>query len=156
MNGIEVRGERRAEWDEILTADALAFVAELHRRFNPRREELLASREARKLRIDAGELPDFLPETKSIRESEWTVAPIPADLQDRRVEITGPVDRKMIINALNCGASVFMADFEDANAPTWANNISGQANLMDAVRRTISFTAGTKQYALNEKTATLV
>ena len=128
----------------------------LHREFNPRREELLAKREARKQRIDAGELPDFLPETKEIRDREWTVAPIPADLQDRRVEITGPVDRKMIINALNCGANVFMADFEDANAPTWANNIEGQLNLRDAVRRSISFTAGAKQYALHEKTATLV
>ncbi len=156
MNGIEVRGERRAEWDEILSADALAFVADLHRTFNPRREGLLASREARKLRIDAGELPDFLPETKDIREGDWTVAKIPADLLDRRVEITGPVDRKMIINALNCGANVFMADFEDANAPTWFNNIDGQLNLRDAVRRTISFSSGAKQYALNETTATLV
>jgi malate synthase len=154
--GIDVRGELRLEWSEILTPEALAFVAALHREFNPRRLELLARREARKQRIDAGELPNFLPETQEIRDREWTVAPIPADLQDRRVEITGPVDRKMIINALNCGASVFMADFEDANAPSWANNIEGQLNLRDAVRRTISFSAGTKQYALNEKTATLV
>ena len=153
---IEIRGERRPEWDEILSQDALAFVAGLHREFNRRREELLAFREARKKRIDAGELPDFLPETKSVRDRDWTVAKIPADLQDRRVEITGPVDRKMIINALNCGANVFMADFEDANAPTWANNIEGQLNLRDAVRRSISFSAGAKQYALNEKTATLV
>jgi len=154
--GIDVRGDVRPEWSEILTPEALAFVAGLHREFNPRRVELLARREARKQRIDAGELPGFLPETKEIRDREWTVAPIPADLQDRRVEITGPVDRKVIINALNCGASVFMADFEDANAPTWANNIEGQLNLRDAVRRTISFTAGAKQYALHEKTATLV
>jgi malate synthase len=154
--GIDVRGEVRPEWSEILTPEALAFVAGLHREFNPRRVELLARREARKQRIDAGELPDFLPETKEIRDREWTVAPIPADLMDRRVEITGPVDRKMIINALNCGVSVFMADFEDANAPTWFNNIDGQLNLRDAVRRTISFTAGAKQYALHEKTATLV
>jgi malate synthase len=153
---VDVLGERRTEWDDILSDDALAFVAGLHRTFNPRREELLGNREARKLRIDAGELPDFLPETKPVRESDWTVAPIPADLQDRRVEITGPVDRKMIINALNCGANVFMADFEDANAPTWFNNIDGQLNLRDAVRRSISFSSGAKHYALNETTATLV
>ena len=156
MNDVEVRGERRPEWDEIVSDDALAFVAGLHRTFNPRREELLAAREARKTRIDAGELPDFLPETKHVRESDWTVAKIPHDLQDRRVEITGPVDRKMIINALNCGANVFMADFEDANAPTWFNCIDGQLNLRDAVRRTISFSSGAKQYALNETTATLL
>ncbi|HEV7428453.1 MAG TPA: malate synthase A [Thermoanaerobaculia bacterium] len=156
MSSVDVRAARRSEWDDILSEDALAFVADLHRQFNGRREGLLAAREARKLRIDVGELPDFLPETKDVREREWTVANIPDDLQDRRVEITGPVDRKMIINALNCGANVFMADFEDANAPTWANNIDGQFNLRDAVRRTISFDAGAKHYALNEKTATLV
>jgi malate synthase len=153
---IEIRGERRPEWVEILSQDSLAFVAGLHRQFNRRREELLAFREARKTRIDAGELPDFLPETKSVRDGNWAVAQIPPDLRDRRVEITGPVDRKMIINALNCGANVFMADFEDANAPTWANNIEGQLNLRDAVRRSISFSAGAKQYSLNERTATLV
>jgi malate synthase len=153
---IELIGERRPEWDVIVSSEALAFVAALHREFNPRREELLANREARKKRIDAGELPDFLSETKGVREGDWRVAPIPADLRDRRVEITGPVDRKMIINALNCGANVFMADFEDANAPTLANNIDGQLNLYDAVRRNISFSAGAKKYALNEKTATLV
>ena len=156
MNRVDVRGERRPEWDEILSDDAIAFVAGLHRQFNPRREELLALREARKARIDGGELPDFLPETKDVREGDWKVAPIPADLTDRRVEITGPVDRKMIINALNCGANVFMADFEDANAPTWTNNIEGQLNLRDAVKRSISFEAGAKKYALNETTATLV
>ncbi len=153
---IDVGGERRSEWNEILSDEALAFVAGLHRTFNSRREALLAEREARKTRIDQGEFPDFLPETKPIRDAAWTVAPIPADLQDRRVEITGPVDRKMIINALNCGANVFMADFEDANAPTWSNNIEGQLNLRDAVRRSISFSSGARQYALNEKTATLV
>ncbi len=153
---IEVRGEVRPEWDEILSDEALAFVAALHKELNPRREELLRAREERKLRLDAGELPDFLPETREIRESDWTVAPIPPDLLDRRVEITGPVDRKMIINALNSGANVFMADFEDANAPTWFNNIDGQYNLRDAVRRTISFDSGSKQYKLNDKTATLV
>jgi malate synthase len=153
---IEIRGERRPEWAPILGDDALQFMAALQRAFGPRREELLAKREARKLRIDAGELPDFLPETKSVRDAEWTVAPIPHDLLDRRVEITGPVDRKMIINALNSGANVFMADFEDSNAPTWANNIEGQLNLRDAVRRTISFRAGAKEYQLNETTATLL
>jgi malate synthase len=156
MTDVEIRAGRRPEWDGILAPEALAFVADLHRRFNPRREELLARREERKRRLDAGQLPDFLPQTREIRESDWTVAPIPADLRDRRVEITGPVDRKMIINALNSGASVFMADFEDSNAPTWANNIEGQFNLRDAVRRTIEFTSGAKQYRLNDETATLL
>ncbi|MGA8809045.1 MAG: malate synthase A, partial [Thermoanaerobaculia bacterium] len=156
MSSIEILAERRPEWDDILSDDTLAFVAALHRQFNGRREGLLAAREARKLRIDGGELPDFLPETKDVRDGDWTVAKIPNDLLDRRVEITGPVDRKMIINALNCGANVFMADFEDANAPTWANNIEGQLNLRDAVRRTISFSSGAKNYALHDKTATLV
>ena len=142
--------------DEILTPEAANFVAMLEREFGARRRELLAKREERKKRLDAGELPDFLPETREIRESDWTVAPIPRDLLDRRVEITGPTDRKMIINALNSGASVFMADFEDANAPTWANNIDGQYNLRDAVRRTISFSSGAKEYRLNDKTATLL
>ncbi|HEY0160341.1 MAG TPA: malate synthase A [Thermoanaerobaculia bacterium] len=153
---IDVRAEVKPEWEEILSDEALGFVAALHKEFNPRRLELLASREERKQRLDAGELPDFLPETREIRESDWTVAPIPRDLLDRRVEITGPVDRKMIINALNSGANVFMADFEDANAPTWANCVEGQLNLRDAVRRTITFDSGTKQYKLNEKTATLL
>ena len=153
---IDVRGEVRPEWDELLSDEALAFVAMLQKEFNPRREELLRAREERKLRLDALERPDFLPETREIRESDWTVAPIPADLVDRRVEITGPVDRKMIINALNSGANVFMADFEDANSPTWFNCIDGQLNLRDAVRRTISFDSGTKQYKLNPKIATLV
>jgi malate synthase len=153
---IELRGEPRPEFESILTPEALAFVAMLQRAFNPRREELLARREERKKRLDAGELPDFLPETREIRESDWTVAPIPKDLLDRRVEITGPVDRKMIINALNSGANVFMADFEDANAPTWSNNIEGQLNLRDAVRRTIDFQSGAKSYKLNEQTATLL
>ena len=142
--------------DPILTPEAVRFVEMLHREFNPRRLELLASREERKQQIDAGELPDFLPETREIREGDWKVAPIPADLLDRRVEITGPVDRKMIINALNSGANVFMADFEDANSPTWANNLEGQLNLRDAVRRSITFESGEKSYRLNEKTATLL
>jgi len=153
---IEFRGEVRPEWERVLTAEAMDLVALLQREFNPRREELLARREERKRRIDAGELPDFLPETKSIRDGQWRVAPIPRDLTDRRVEITGPVDRKMIINALNSGANVFMADFEDSHTPTWANTIEGQANLIDAVRRTIEFSSGAKQYRLNETIATLV
>ncbi len=153
---IEVRGEVKPEWDAILSDEALAFVAALHKEFNARRKELLAAREERKKRLDAGELPDFLPETREIRETDWTVAPIPPDLLDRRVEITGPVDRKMMINALNSGANVFMADFEDANAPTWANNIEGHVNLRDAVRRTITFDSGEKHYELNERTATLL
>jgi len=153
---IEIRGELRPEWAPIVSDDAVQFVAALQRAFGARREELLARREAHKQRIDAGELPDFLPETKSIRESDWTVAPIPPDLLDRRVEITGPVDRKMIINALNSGANVFMADFEDSHTPTWANNLDGHVNLGDAVRRTISFSAGAKQYKLNDTMATLL
>jgi malate synthase len=153
---IDVRAEVRPEWEEILSDEALGFVAALHKEFNPRRKALLDARQERKQRLDAGELPDFLPATREIRESDWTVAPIPADLQDRRVEITGPVDRKMIINALNSGANVFMADFEDANAPTWANCVEGQLNLRDAVRRSITFDGGAKQYELNEKTATLL
>jgi len=156
MTEIAVQGEVRQAWEPILTDDALEFVAMLHREFNPRREGLLQAREERKARLDAGELPDFLAETKEIRDGDWKVARIPPDLIDRRVEITGPVDRKMIINALNSGANVFMADFEDSNAPTWANNIEGQLNLCDAVRRTITFQSGEKQYKLSEKTATLV
>jgi malate synthase len=156
VSGVKITGGTRAGWDEILSPAALDFVAALQREFNGRRLELLARREERKARLDAGELPDFLPDTREIRDADWTVAPIPHDLVDRRVEITGPVDRKMIINALNSGANVFMADFEDANAPTWANNLEGQLNLRDAVRRTISFDSGTKQYTLNEQIATLV
>ncbi|MGB7848616.1 MAG: malate synthase A [Candidatus Acidiferrum sp.] len=144
--------------ERVLSPAALQFVVDLQRRFDSKRLELLAVRAERQKRLDAGEKPDFLKETKNIRESEWTVAPIPADLQDRRVEITGPVDRKMIINALNSGANVFMADFEDSNTPTWANQMDGQLNLMDAVRRTITFSdpASGKGYALNERTAVLL
>jgi malate synthase len=144
-------------YDRILTPEALKFVAELHRRFNERRKELLAARVERQKRLDAGEKPDFLPQTKEIREGNWTVASLPADLLDRRVEITGPVDRKMIINALNSGARVFMADFEDSNTPTWTNQIEGQINLASAVRREIAFEdpATKKAYKLNEKTAVL-
>src|SRR5262245_8760686 len=144
--------------DRVLTPDAVAFLEDLIRRFRPRVDELLERRKARHARFAAGEVPRFLPETAEIRKGDWRVASIPADLQDRRVEITGPVDRKMVINALNSGASVFMADFEDANSPTWANQVSGQANLMDAVRRTITYEAPEtgKSYALNPRTAVLL
>jgi malate synthase len=141
---------------EILTPDALAFVAALQRRFGPERERLLAARTERQQRLDAGELPDFLDETREIRESNWKIAPVPAGLQDRRVEITGPVDRKMVINALNSGARVFMADFEDANSPTWSNNVAGQLNLRDANAGTISLDTGEKTYELGEDPAVLL
>src|SRR3970040_2226004 len=155
--GVEITGPMGEGDGEILSADALAFIADLQRNFNGRRLELLAKRQERKKRIDAGEMPDFLPETRKIRDSDWTIAPIPADLRDRRVEITGPVDRKMVINALNSGANVFMADFEDSLTPTWANLIQGQINLRDAVRGTIEYTSPDgKRYRLNERTATLV
>jgi malate synthase len=141
----------------ILSQEAAEFITGISRRFEARRQELLARRAVRQKEIDAGKLPYFLPETAQIRESDWTVAPIPEDLKDRRVEITGPVDRKMIINALNSGASVFMADFEDANSPTIANNLEGQANLRDAINGDIGFTSPEgKQYKLNEKTAVLM
>ncbi|HVE13288.1 MAG TPA: malate synthase A [Elusimicrobiota bacterium] len=141
---------------EILSDDALGFLAELHERFDTRRRELLAARIERQKRFDAGDLPDFLAETRGIRESDWTVAPIPRDLLDRRVEITGPVDRKMIINALNSGANVFMADFEDANSPTWENMIQGQINLTQAIDRELGFTSEEgKTYELKDKTAVL-
>ena len=153
---VKVVGTYSPAFAEILTPSALAFVAELHRRFDPTRQALLARRAERQADFAAGILPDFLPETQRLREQEWTVAPLPADLLDRRVEITGPVERKMIINALNSGASVFMADLEDSNAPTWANVIQGQINLRDAVRRTISLSTPTKEYTLNEKTAVLM
>jgi malate synthase len=158
VSGLELRGPSRPGHDRILTPEALAFVAGLERKFGARRRELLERRKTVQAKIDAGWLPDFLPETRPVREGEWKVAPIPADLQDRRVEITGPVDRKMIINALNSGARVFMADFEDSNTPTWDNQIDGQNNLYDAVRRTIGFSdaASGKVYRLNEKTATLI
>ena len=142
---------------EILTPEATRFVEKLARKFGARRRELLARRKARQQELDAGKMPDFLPETAHVRQAEWKVATIPQDLLDRRVEITGPVDRKMIINALNSGASVFMADFEDSNSPTWRNNLEGQLNLRDAVRREIEFTSPEgKQYKLNDKTAVLM
>jgi malate synthase len=140
----------------VLTPEAVEFLTELERRFGPRRRELLAARHARAERLREGELPDFLPETRAVREGEWRVAPVPAELQDRRVEITGPVDRKMVINALNSGAKMFMADFEDSNSPTWRNCLEGQVNLTDALKRTISLDTGEKQYALNDEIATLL
>jgi len=138
-SGVDIHATTAARYDSVLTPDALAFAVALHREFNPRRKELLAARVARQQRLDAGERPNFLPQTRQVRETTWTVAPIPADLQDRRVEITGPVDRKMIINALNSGAKVYMADFEDSTTPTWENVLDGQLNLIDAIRRTITF-----------------
>jgi len=140
----------------VLTPEAQAFLRKLAARFEPRRQELLARRRTVQQAIDQGKFPDFLPETAEIRKSEWKVAPIPKDLHDRRVEITGPVDRKMIINALNSGANVFMADFEDSNSPTWNNNIEGQHNLRDAIRGTIRYASPEgKQYQLGTNPATL-
>ncbi|MCX7706484.1 MAG: malate synthase A, partial [Anaerolineae bacterium] len=154
--GVQILGKITPEYAEILTPQAVAFVAKLAREFGPTRKALLRRRAERQAELDAGKLPDFLPETAHIRAADWKVAPIPPDLQDRRVEITGPTDRKMIINALNSGANVFMADFEDANPPTWANMVQGQINLRDAIRRTITYTSPEgKRYALNEKVAVL-
>ena len=157
VRGLQISAPTHPQQQDILTPQALEFLVALHHSFNARRLELLGARAARQQRIDAGEKPDFLPETRHIREADWSAAPIPADLQDRRVEITGPVDRKMIINALNSGAKVFMADFEDSNAPTWVNQIEGQVNLIDAVRRRITYSDATtgKNYRLNDKTAVL-
>ncbi|HXH41170.1 MAG TPA: malate synthase A [Thermoanaerobaculia bacterium] len=155
--GIEITGKNLAASPAILTDDALAFVAALHRTFNPTRERLLARRGERQLRFDAGTMPDFLPETADVRKSDWKVAPTPPDLQKRWVEITGPVERKMMINAFNSGASVFMADFEDSLSPTWENVVEGQQNLVDAVRRTIEFqNPDGKAYRLNAEIAVLL
>src|SRR6184192_2658312 len=157
VRGVEVRAKVPEGLESILSDEALELVASLHREFDGTRRALLERRVERQRRLDAGEKPDFLPDTKAVRDDlSWKVAPIPADFRDRRVEITGPVERKMMINALNSGARVFMADFEDANSPTWANCVDGQGNLKDAVARTISLDTGTKQYALNETTATLL
>src|SRR5947208_5691510 len=158
---VTVTGRVTAQFAEILTPEALDFIAKLHRQFEPRRQELLARRAARQREFDDGRLPDFLPQTRQVRENDWKIAAQPKDLLDRRVEITGPTDRKMVSNALNSGASTFMADVEDANCPTWHNMIDGQIKLRDAVRRTISFessgpdTSG-KLYRLNDKTAVLI
>ncbi len=154
--GIEITGRITPEYAEILTAPAVALAAKLQRAFGGQRAELLARRAKRQAELDAGKLPDFLPDTRAIREGDWTCAAIPADIADRRVEITGPVDRKMVINALNSGASVFMADFEDANTPRWDNNLQGHLNLRDAVRRKIDYVSPEgKAYQLADKTAVL-
>jgi len=156
--GMEIRAKSQPGSESILTTEALAFLAALERRFGAERKRLLAARAERQAALDAGAKPAFPAETSAIREADWTVAPLPKDLLDRRVEITGPVDRKMVINALNCGASVYMADFEDASTPTWDNLIEGQLNLIDAVRRTIAFDdpQSKRHYTLNDKTATLL
>src|SRR5947209_16768537 len=154
VSGVEIHGPLDGRLSEVLTAEAVAFVGDLHRRFNPTRIELL---ERRRRRYASGELPGFLPETREIREGDWQVAPAPSDLQDRRVEITGPTDRKMVINALNSGARGFMADFEDSNSPTWQNMIGGHVNLRDAIERTIEFESPDgKAYRLEEDPATLL
>ncbi len=154
---VEIKGSIPSTARDVLTPEALAFVADLHRRFDPERRRRLEARAARQQRIDGGEAPDFLASTQDVREAEWKVAPAPADLEDRRCEITGPVERKMMINALNSGARVFMADFEDSLSPTWDNALNGQQNLSDAIRRTITFeNPDGKRYQLNEKVATLL
>ena len=155
--GVEFLAPVNESYAKILTPEAVAFIVDLQRTFNERRKALLDARHERQKRLDAGEKPNFLAETKAIRDAEWTVARLPADIMDRRVEITGPVDRKMIINALNSGAKVFMADFEDSNTPLWNNLLDGQINLRDAIRRTITYSdpATKKQYKLNDKTAVL-
>jgi malate synthase len=157
VEGVELRGAVTGRQQEILTQDAVAFVAGLQRRFNDRRKALLWARAERQARIAGGEVPHFLPETREVRDASWKTVPPPRDLADRRVEITGPVDRKMVINALNSGATVFMADFEDANSPTWANNLDGHVNLIDAIEGTIEFAGPDgREYRLKEKTAYLL
>jgi malate synthase len=156
LDGIEIAGPVRESFREILTPGALQLVAKLHRNFNGRRKDLLERRNRRQIELDNGKSPDFLPETGPIRAGDWKVAPIPKDIADRRVEITGPTDRKMVINALNSGAKVFMADFEDANAPTWHNMVEGHINLRDAIRRTIEFQSPEgKAYRLKDEVAVL-
>jgi len=153
--GMKITGDILPAYEDILTPEALALVDKLHRAFEPRRQELLAARVARAKRLDAGELPDFLPETKSVREGEWKVAPVPQALECRRVEITGPVEAKMVINAFNSGADSYMTDFEDSNTPNWHNQMQGQVNLKAAVRRTLTLDSNGKHYKLNDKIATL-
>jgi malate synthase len=155
-SGVTLAASLSPGHEQVLTPEALGFVAALHREFEPRREALLACRSERQRQFDAGVLPDFLAETAPVRSAEWSVASQPEDLLDRRVEITGPTDRKMVINALNSGASTFMADFEDANCPTWANMVEGQINLRDAVRRTIALEQAGKSYRLNDETAVII
>src|SRR5438477_6139279 len=158
VEGVEVHGPQVEGSEEVLTPEALEFVAALHREFSGVRDELLSARREAQARRDSGELPAFLDETRSVREDDgWRVAPAPDDLQNRRVEITGPTDRKMVINALNSGARGFMADFEDSNSPTWRNMIEGHVNLTDAIERTIEFTQDDgKHYRLNEQVGTLL
>src|SRR5262245_27939404 len=157
MNGVELRALAPSGCGEILTDEALDFVADLQRAFGGRRDELLEARANRQQRLLSGELPDFLDETRSVREDDsWRVAEAPPDLHDRRVEITGPTDRKMVINALNSGARVFMADFEDANSPTWTNLVEGQQNLVEANERTIALDTGEKTYRMHDEVATLL
>ena len=155
---LEVKGTTISAFEEILTPGALAFVEKLEATFGTRRKAILTNRTNRQKDIDDGIFPNFLPETEHVRNGKWSVSPVKDDLQDRRVEITGPVDRKMIINALNSGVKVFMADFEDSNSPTWNNIINGQMNLRDANTQNISFEnrVNGKQYSLNEETATLM
>ena len=153
--GMVINAEVTPEFATILTPEALALVAKLHRTFEPRRQELLKARVERAKRLDAGEKPDFLPETKHIREGDWKVAPIPAALQCRRVEITGPVEAKMVINAFNSGADSYMTDFEDSNSPSWVNQIQGQINMKKAIRRELQLEQNGKLYKLNDKIATL-
>jgi malate synthase len=156
-SGVTVQAPVKPGFESILTADALQFLGKLHRRFEPQRQRLLALRAERALQIEHGQHPDFLPETRAVREGSWRIAELPQALQRRRVEITGPVDRKMVINALNSGADAYMADFEDSNTPNWDNLVEGQANLVDAIGRRISFSsADGRVYRLNEKVATLL
>jgi malate synthase len=155
--GVAINAPMLPGFDSILTFDALALVAALHRKFESRRQELMAMRDTRQAELDAGRLPDFLPETAAVRASAWTISPLPKDLLDRRAEITGPVERKMMINALNSGAKSFMADFEDSNCPSWENQIAGQVNVRDAYRKTISWQSPEgKSYRLNDTIATLI
>jgi malate synthase len=156
VEGVDIRGPVEGRARDILASEALQFIAGLQREFGSTRDDLLRKRAERQERLDAGELPDFLPETRNVREGDWRIAPVPDDLQDRRIEITGPTDRKMVINALNSGARIFMADFEDANSPTWANMVDGQVNLIDAIERTIELETEDKTYRLNEDVATLL
>jgi malate synthase len=153
--GMQITGAIQPGFETILTPEALAFVADLHRTFEARRQELLAARVERTARLDAGERPDFLESTRAIREGDWKVAPLPAALACRRVEITGPVEAKMVINAFNSGADSYMTDFEDSNAPKWENQVQGQINLAAAIRRTLTLEQNGKSYKLNERIATL-
>ena len=153
--GMEINAPMRPGFEAILSLPALELVAKLHRAFEPRRQQLLAARVERSKRLDAGERPDFLAETQAIREGDWKVAPVPPALQCRRVEITGPVEAKMVINAFNSGADSYMTDFEDSNSPLWTNQIQGQINLSQAIRRTLTLESNGKTYKLNDKIATL-